>query len=453
MGSSFGRNTGNVFRFSCAQMLKKKGFLVSTIVIAILIFAGILAVMVVSAKSEKTEKAPTKVGKMIVCNESDIVCEDSGILKSADIAEAIREVLTDCKTATVEWKNNANIADEVKAAEAEAGDEDSTTFFAVIKKTDDGYGIFMVRPKNCEWSEGEVTEAGEAMIPLLKTYVEREIDPTMAMFVKMPTSAATLVVGEDTSLAATFVKYLLPMISGMIVYFMVLTYGQDIARNVAAEKTSKLMEMMLTFVSPDALIFGKILAGFVLSILQVLIWIASGIGGYFVGSAIAKSIDPDYTDRVAQIFNAIRAVTGSSAMTIVPVLLSLLVLFLGLLLFYAIAGIGGSVVTKPEEIGSANAVITFPAMIFWLVGYMASMAQNEAALTVCRYIPFAAPFTVTAEILVGKVSILNGALIALEMFVCTLIMVWIAGKIYRGLVLYTGEKLSIKKVIGIVRGK
>ena len=138
MGSSFGRNTGNVFRFSCAQMLKKKGFLVSTIVIAVLIFAGILAVMVISANSEKKEKEPTKTGKMIVCNESDIVCEDGGILNSADIAEAICEVLTDCKTATVEWKNNAKIADEVKAAEEEAGNEDSTTFFAVIRNTDDG---------------------------------------------------------------------------------------------------------------------------------------------------------------------------------------------------------------------------------------------------------------------------------------------------------------------------
>ena len=454
MGSSFGRNTGNVFRFSCAQMLKKKGFLASTIIIAILIFASILAIMVFSAKKDDgEEKEPTKVGKLIVCNETDIACEDEGVLNRKDLAEAIRDAVSDCKEMTVEWKNNGVIADEVKAAEDAAGEDDLDTFFAVIRKTDDGYGIYMVRPENCTWKEWQVTDAGEAMIPLLRAYVEREIDPTLAMFVQMPTAAMTLVVGEDTSLAATFVKYLLPMISGMIVYFMVLIYGQDIARSVASEKTSKLMEMMLTFVSPNALIFGKILAGFVMSVVQVLIWVGRGVGGYLVSSMIAKSINPDYTDVIAKAFEMIRAVTGASAMTIVPVLLSLLVLFLGLLLYYSIAGIGGSVVTKPEEIGSANAVITFPILIFWMLGYMAAMMQNEAVLTVCRYIPFAAPFTVTAEILVGKVSILNGALIALEMLVCTLVMVWIAGKIYRGLVLYNGEKLSIKKVIGVLRSK
>ena len=451
MGNSCGKNTGNVFRFSCAQMLKKKGFLVSTILIAIVIFATIVAIMAFSASDDDEEKEPTKEGKLIVCNETDFVCVDGGTLNTGDIATAIKEEMTDVKDITVEWKDNAVIADEVKKAE-EANDEPEC-FFAVLRKTDDGYGIYMVRPKNCSWSEGEVTTAGEAMVPVLKAYVERGIDPMMAIFVKLPTSSGTLVVGEDNSLAATFVKYLLPMISGMLVYFMVLSYGQDIARSVAAEKTSKLMEMMLTFVSPNALIFGKILAGFVMSVLQVLIWITSGIGGYYVGSLIAKSINPNYTDVIAKAFASIRAVTGASAMTIVPVILSLLVLFLGLLLYYSIAGIGGSVVTKPEEIGSANAVITFPVLIFWLIGYMAAMSQNEATLTVCRYIPFAAPFTATAEILVGKISILNGALIALEMFVCTLLMVWIAGKIYRGLVLYSGEKLSIKKVFGVLRSK
>ena len=451
MGNSFGKNTGNVFRFSCAQMLKKKGFLVSTILIAIVIFATIVAIMAFSASDDDEEKEPTKEGKLIVCNETDFVCVDGGTLNTGDIATAIKEEMTDVKDITVEWKDNAVIADEVKKAE-EANDEPEC-FFAVLRKTDDGYGIYMVRPKNCSWSEGEVTTAGEAMVPVLKAYVERGIDPMMAIFVQLPTSSGTLVVGEDNSLAATFVKYLLPMISGMLVYFMVLSYGQDIARSVAAEKTSKLMEMMLTFVSPNALIFGKILAGFVMSVLQVLIWVTSGIGGYYVGSLIAKSINPNYTDVIAKAFASIRAVTGASAMTIVPVILSLLVLFLGLLLYYSIAGIGGSVVTKPEEIGSANAVITFPVLIFWLIGYMAAMSQNEATLTVCRYIPFAAPFTATAEILVGKISILNGALIALELFVCTLLMVWIAGKIYRGLVLYSGEKLSIKKVFGVLRSK
>ena len=452
MRSSFGTKTRHVYNFTCSQMLKKKGYLVSTILIGLLIFGGILAVVLLGAKKDKEEE-PTKNATIVICNESDIVCGEEGDtsgLTTDAIAAAVKEALF-AKEVTADWRKGASVVELVK--KEEESEVDSNTVFAVVKRTETGYGVYMVLPNNCEWGESDALAAGEALVPLLQGYIERNIDPTLSQFIKLETVGSTIVVGEDTSLAATFVKFLLPMISGFLMYFMVLIYGQDIARNVAAEKTSKLMETMLSFVTPKALIFGKILAGFVMSVAQVLIWVACGIGGYLVGSTIAKSINPDYTDYVRKAFSAIRAVTGDSAMTIVPVILTLLVFFLGLLLYYAIGGIGGSMVTKPEEVSSAAAVLTFPVLICWMIGYFASLNQSESMLTICRYIPFTAPFTVTAEILVGKVSIWVGLFVVVEMFAATLLLVWLAGKIYKGLVLYTGEKLSIRKMIGVLRGK
>ena len=454
--SSSGNKTRHVFNFTCGQMLKKKGYKVATILIGLFIFAGIFLIVMLGAK-KKEEKEPTKTGTLVVCNESDIVCkndEDESTAKSPltveDLGTAVTEALG-YKEVKVEWKENASAADLCKAENDK--NQESDTMFAVIRKTDEGYGIYMVRPKDCSFREGDATDAGYAMIPVLQTYVERNIDPNLAQLIKLDSVPSTIVVGEDTSLVAELVKYLLPMLSGMLMYFMVMIYGQDVARNVAAEKTSKLMETMLSFVTPKALIFGKILAGFVMSVAQVLIWIACGIGGYWIGTIAAKAVNPDYTDYVGKAFAAIRAVTGESAMTFVPIVLTLLVFFLGLLLYYAVAGIGGSIVTKPEEVASANAVIVFPVLIFWMVGYLAAASQNETVLTICRYIPFSSPFTVTAEILVGKVSVWVGLIVVAEMIAATLLLVWIAGRIYRGLVLYNGEKLSVKKIFGIIRGK
>lgn len=462
MSGSFGKKTKHVFDFTCGQMLKKKGYPLSTIIIAVIIFLAIMVVVLVGAKDKDAVEEPTKVGKLIICNASDIQCEDGpaityddGVvtkLTTGTLAEAVKTAL-DCKTMTVEWKDNASAVELVKKTEEENGDNDTDTFFAIIKKTETGYGTYFIRPKNCTWSTGDAMEAGNAMLPLLQGYVEREIDPAAAALVKISTVGDAIVVGEDTSIAAVMVKYFMPIISGFLVYFMVLIYGQDISRSVAAEKTSKLMEMMLSFVTPKALIFGKILASFVMSVIQVLIWIASGIGGYLVGSVIAKSINPNYTDYVKKAFDAIRAVTRDSAMSLVPLILALLIFFLGLLLYYSIAGIGGSMVTKPEEVASAAGVLTFPVLICWLAGYFAGLSQNEAMLTVCRYIPFTAPFTVPAEVLVGKISIWAGLLVVAEMLLATLVLVWLAGRIYRGLVLYNGDKLSIRKMIGVLRGK
>ena len=458
MSGSFGKKTGTVFSFTCSQMLKKKGYRLSTIILGVLIFLGVGAVLVAGAIKKDKNEEPTKIGKLVVCNDSDIVFNeadeatpDNPLTKKA-LATAVKEAM-DCKDVLVEWQEKASVVQLCKKVEEDAKGEKTDTFFAVLRRTDEGYGLFMVRPQKCTWSESEVTGAGEAIVPVLRSYVERSIDPSLAQFMRMQTVGSTIVVGEDTSVAAVLIKYILPMFSGFIMYFMVLMYGQDVARSVAAEKTSKLMETMLSFVTPKALIFGKILASFVMSVIQVLIWVACAIGGYLVGTVAAKAIDPGYTNYIGKALGIIRTITGGSAMTIVPILLALGVFFLGLLLYYAIGGIGGSMVAKPEEVASASAILTFPVLIFWLLGYMASMLQNESVLTVCRYIPFAAPFTVTAEILVGKVSVWIGLIVIAEMLAATLLLVWLAGKIYRGLVLYTGEKLSIRKMIGVVRGK
>ena len=70
MRNSFGNKTRHVFNFTCTQMLRKKGYLVSTIIIGLLIFAGIMVVVLVGANKDKESEAPTKVGKLIVCNHS-----------------------------------------------------------------------------------------------------------------------------------------------------------------------------------------------------------------------------------------------------------------------------------------------------------------------------------------------------------------------------------------------
>ena len=196
MRNSFGNKTRHVFNFTCTQMLRKKGYLVSTIIIGLLIFAGIMVVVLVGANKDKESEAPTKVGKLIVCNHSDIECSEEGeaggpVLSLASLAAAVEDVL-DVKSVTVEWKEQASVTELCKQVEDTAQDGDTDTFFAVVRKTDDGYGVYLVRPKNCTFSEGEVTDAGNAIVPELQKCVERNIDPTLAQFIKMQTVGTTM---------------------------------------------------------------------------------------------------------------------------------------------------------------------------------------------------------------------------------------------------------------------
>ena len=454
MANSFRKNSENVFRFTCGQIANKKGFRISTILIGIVIFATVLLILVIGAnKDASKDEEPTGTATFVVCNDSDIPGLDAGT-----ISEYVKAEL-DVKDVTVQWLEKGSVATECKAAEdkAAAENKDSDSIFAVIRNYEDeeqgkGYAVYMVRPKDCEFSEAEALGAGEALSSVICEYVERNLNPEGVAFLRLQTVGSSIVVGEDTSLAAFFVKFLLPAISGILMYFMVLMYGQDIARNVSIEKTSKLMETMLTFVSPKALIFGKVLAGFVMSVVQVLIWFACGIGGYITGNYIAHKINPGYTNLISKGFTVVRQVTGSSAAFSIEAVLLTLAIF-GMLLYFMLAAIGGSMVSKPEEVASSASIMIFPVLIFWLLGYFAALSENEKMLTVCRYIPFASPFTLTAELLTGKVSLLVGLICLAEILVVVFLLATIAGRIYRGLVFYNGEKLSIRKLIGVLRAK
>ena len=80
---------------------------------------------------------------------------------------------------------------------------------------------------------------------------------------------------------------LLPFLMVMLIYMMVILYGQSMANSVMLEKTSKLMETILTAVHPFALMAGKLLATATAAVIQILVWLASLIGGTVGGAMLA----------------------------------------------------------------------------------------------------------------------------------------------------------------------
>ena len=78
---------------------------------------------------------------------------------------------------------------------------------------------------------------------------------------------------------------LLPFASLMLLYFLVLLYGQSTAASVILEKTSKLMDLFLVSVEPGAMVLGKVLATALAGLLQLAVWAAGLAGGFAIGGA------------------------------------------------------------------------------------------------------------------------------------------------------------------------
>ena len=81
---------------------------------------------------------------------------------------------------------------------------------------------------------------------------------------------------------------LLPFASLMLLYFLVLLYGQSTAASVILEKTSKLMDLFLVSVEPGAMVLGKVLATALAGLLQLAVWAAGLAGGFAIGGAVVR---------------------------------------------------------------------------------------------------------------------------------------------------------------------
>jgi len=234
---------------------------------------------------------------------------------------------------------------------------------------------------------------------------------------------------------------------------MLILYGQTISKSVSTEKTSKLVETLLTSVHPYALITGKILAVTSMALIQFLTWIVAVFAGLYGGNAIAHSLYPSYHNSVIAVINFLKDNIGETALSAPAVILTILFFFVGFLFYSVMAGVAGCMVSKPEDVASTQALFQFPIIISWLIVYFAPLSGHEDILNIARYIPFTAPFSVPAELLTGVTGPVEGLISFAVLLVFTLLFVMLSGKIYKGLILYSGEKVSFKMIGKVLTAK
>lgn len=437
------RGFGTVFSFTCAQIMKKKGYIVLTIVLGLLLILGVGLGVNIAGAPDDEETEICEIKKVYVLNETE--------LAMPDFAKTLEEDLyyTEITFEAVEGKTRAEaFAYAKEQMEAEA-------LLAAVEKTEDGYGISMIMATDSDVSESETEDLAWAMVPAVRdaVYLGVGLQSSQVDILNMAVSVDCVGIGEDTSFVAMLIKMVAPMLFGLVLYFILLAYGQMASKEVAIEKTSKLMESMLTMVQPNALIAGKVLAVTVASLIQSGIWLVCIVVGLVGGNYVAAAIYPEYTNIIPVILEFLRANIGESAMTPASVVLSLLIFVLGCLFYLVLAGMSGSIVSKPEDTANAQSLFVLPVVVSWMIGYFAAMMENEKALTICRFVPFTAPFTVPVELLTGQATTLEGIIVCAEMLLGSALLVFLAARIYRGLILYNGQKISLKTVIGVVRGK
>ncbi|MBR2320996.1 MAG: ABC transporter permease [Clostridia bacterium] len=207
-------------------------------------------------------------------------------------------------------------------------------------------------------------------------------------------------------------------------YMVILLYGQMVATNVATEKSSRAMELLVTSAKPTAMMFGKVLASCIAGLIQLIAIFGSALLFYNVNKAA-------WGDNmiIQSIFN-------------IPVdlFVYMLVFFiLGFLIYAFLYGAIGSTASKLEDINTSVMPITFLFIIafFVVIFSMSSGELDTILMKVCSYIPFTSPMAMFTRLCMSTVAWYEIAISITILVGSTIGIGILSAKIYRvGVLLY-----------------
>lgn len=266
----------------------------------------------------------------------------------------------------------------------------------------------------------EIADAALQNLCQLKAMVEKGVSPEDAgQILQTQISHETESLGKDQR-QNFFYTYI--MIFAL--YMVILLYGQMVATNVATEKSSRAMELLITSAKPASMMFGKVIASCLAGLLQLIAIFGSAI--------LFFNLNKEYWGEnpiVASIFD------------MPPELLLYMLIFfvLGFFIYAFLFGAIGSTASKLEDINTSVMPLTllFIAAFIVVMISLSSGSVDNGAMLACSFIPFTSPMAMFTRIAMSTVPFYQ-ILLSIAILVVSVIGVGIlSAKIYRvGVLLY-----------------
>ena len=254
---------------------------------------------------------------------------------------------------------------------------------------------------------------------------------------------------ENMEKTSTTASWLMGLILGMLLYFILIVYGQQVLQSVIDEKQTRVLDVMVTSCTPFELMMGKILGIAVVAALQIVIWAVLIIGASaFVMPLVMGGADVEAALAAAQnvpdpeVLSMVGKFTNVSYLA--GLFLELLLYIVGGFLFYAsmYAAIGSAVDT-PQDAAQFNGIIMMPVIVAIMVMMSVMNDPNSDLVFWCSMIPFTSPIVMMARIPFG-IPTWQVAVSLVVLFISFFLMVWVAARIFRVGVFMHGKKPTWK---------
>lgn len=403
-----------VIVFTMKDMVKRKSFIVSTIIILLLIVIGFNVPNILKAFNGEDIGA----SKILIVDSENIY---DGTLSSLNSMELGYEF--DIKTEEVSF-------DKIK----EQIENDEISSCIIIEKN--GLNLKM---KYIVKNMVMVQSVPETCVNALSTlYTNLQISKLGLSEEQLQTINPNFEFEiEQTEEQEVNGNLFTMMMLSIVLFYAIYFCAYQVSSSITTEKTSKIMETLVTSTSPRTIVLGKTIGIGVVGLLQVclIVLVAMISAQTFLEPGILESI------------------LDMSQVTPFLAVVVILYFILGYFAYALMYALTGSTVSKPEDIQSANTPVALLAVVGFYLAYFSMMNPTSSINVFASMFPISSPFCMPFRVMMGIATPTDVAISLGILLITILVIAKVAIKIYSSAIFNYGSKMSFKDIMRIYKDK
>lgn len=405
------KNLKTVTAFTISEMVRRKSFIISTLVILIIIA---LAFNIPNIMKKLGNDGSGE--KVLIIDPENLFEGMANNLNEAGLGYEFQTTDEDLKLEEIKEK----IKNDVDACIKFSKQENTVKMEYIVESAAVNYGEVpqtLVATFTNLYSNLQVKKLN--LSPEELSSLEPEFDVTLT---------------ETDENAAKGNIFIMMMISIVLFYAVFFCAGQ-VSTAITTEKTSKIIETLVTSTDSKTIVLGKTLGIGIVGLIQViLMMIVAIISAKFC-------MDPEILSSIFDI----------STITPTLFIITLIYFCLGYGLYSLFFALTGATVSKPEDVQSANGPVSFVAVIGFYLAYFSMMNPSSSVNKIAGIVPISSPFCMPLRVMMGTATTGEVITSVLVLIATTALVAMLAIKVYSSTILNTGARLSLKDAIKMAR--
>lgn len=402
-----------VTKFTLIEALKKKAFIVSTIIMILMIILASAFTKIIPKLADSNEK-----DKILIVDNDNIFENQLNTMNELGLNNEF--IIAKEKTSL------ADVKTKIKNKDIKKG--------IIISKAEGKIKIEYV-VENTSLMMNSPVDIQKALKEIYSRNQLKKLNLTQQQIQSLEPNFEYTIVSSQEKDANKNITVILAL-TGLL-FAAIYTFAYQVSTSITTEKTSKIVETLVTYTKARNIVLGKTFGIGLAGLIQLLIIAIISI--FSINTFVDKNMLSAFLD--------LSTITPALGITIVVYFI------LGYMEYALLYALTGSFVSNPEEVKAAATPASLIAVMSFYLAYFTIMSPTSNLNSIASIVPFSSPFSAPFRVMLGVATPREMIMSVLILIATNILIAHIAIKVYTNAIINNGIKLSLKEIIKMYKTK